>query len=234
MAGKGTMQGRTIAFAVPGRFKATATLDAANLVERVEATLSNPVLGDMAVTVSYADYRDFGGVKFPTKIRQTLRRLPGARAHGDRGASPTPPPTSRCRTTSGRRPIPTRACEPEGRRRRVVRDRRHAPQRRDRDEGSPDRRRGAAERRSGAGRHRGGAQAGAGQADQVPHRQPSPLRSLRRRARLRGRGRDDHHPRRQPAVLRADRRGAGDRGPRSPRASRAGRRRWRACATAAC
>jgi hypothetical protein len=70
MAGKRTVQGRTIAFAVPGSFKGTATLDAANLVERVDATVANPVLGDMAVTVHYSDYRDFGGVKFPTRIRQ--------------------------------------------------------------------------------------------------------------------------------------------------------------------
>ena len=76
MAGKGTLQGRTIAFAIPGSFKATASLDAANLVERVDATMANPVLGDMAVTVSYADYRDFGGVKFPTKIRQTYGGFP--------------------------------------------------------------------------------------------------------------------------------------------------------------
>ena len=76
LAGRGTMQGRTIAFAVPGRFKATATVDAANLIEKVDATLTNPVLGDMPVTVSYADYRDFGGVKFPTKIRQTYGGFP--------------------------------------------------------------------------------------------------------------------------------------------------------------
>jgi glyoxylase-like metal-dependent hydrolase (beta-lactamase superfamily II) len=76
LAGRGTMQGRTIAFAVPGRFKATATLDAASLIERVDATVPNPVLGDMAVTVSYADYRDFGGVKFPTRIRQSAGGFP--------------------------------------------------------------------------------------------------------------------------------------------------------------
>jgi glyoxylase-like metal-dependent hydrolase (beta-lactamase superfamily II) len=76
MAGNGTMQGRTIAFGVPGRFKATAVLDAANLIERVDATVPNPVLGDMAVTVSYADYRDFGGVKFPTRIRQGYGGFP--------------------------------------------------------------------------------------------------------------------------------------------------------------
>jgi glyoxylase-like metal-dependent hydrolase (beta-lactamase superfamily II) len=69
-------QGRTIAFGMPGQFKATAFLNAANLVERVEATLANPVLGDVPVTVSYSDYRDFGTVKFPTKIRQTFGGFP--------------------------------------------------------------------------------------------------------------------------------------------------------------
>jgi len=76
MAGKGTLQGRTITFGVPGHFKATATLDAANLIERVDATLAWAVVGDMPVTVTYADYRDFGGVKFPTKIRQTYGGFP--------------------------------------------------------------------------------------------------------------------------------------------------------------
>jgi hypothetical protein len=51
-------------------------LDTANLIERVEATVAHPVLGDMVVMVSYADYRDFGGVKFPTKIRQSHGGFP--------------------------------------------------------------------------------------------------------------------------------------------------------------
>jgi glyoxylase-like metal-dependent hydrolase (beta-lactamase superfamily II) len=76
MANPAGSQGRAIAFSVPGQFKATAFLDAASLIERVEATMASPVLGDMAVTVSYADYRDFGGVKFPTKIRQTYGGFP--------------------------------------------------------------------------------------------------------------------------------------------------------------
>jgi glyoxylase-like metal-dependent hydrolase (beta-lactamase superfamily II) len=76
LAGRGTIQGRTISIAVPGRFKATATVDASNLIEKVDATVANAVLGDMAVTVMYADYRDFGGVKFPTRIRQTSGGFP--------------------------------------------------------------------------------------------------------------------------------------------------------------
>ena len=39
------VQGRTIAFGVPGQFKATAFLDTANLVERVEAVLAESRAG---------------------------------------------------------------------------------------------------------------------------------------------------------------------------------------------
>ena len=64
MANNATVQGRAIAFAVPGRYTVKATLDGNNLVEKVEAVLSNAVVGDMPMEVVYADYRDFGGVKF--------------------------------------------------------------------------------------------------------------------------------------------------------------------------
>ena len=76
MAHGGSMQGRVIAYAIPGRALVKATVDAGNLVERVEAIIPNPVLGDIPVEVAYADYRDFGGVKFPMKIRQTAAGFP--------------------------------------------------------------------------------------------------------------------------------------------------------------
>jgi glyoxylase-like metal-dependent hydrolase (beta-lactamase superfamily II) len=76
MANQATVQGRTISFAVPGRYRIKATLDAANLVEKVEAVLSNPVVGDMPVEVTYADYQEFAGVKFPTRIRQAAGGFP--------------------------------------------------------------------------------------------------------------------------------------------------------------
>ena len=75
-ANNATAQGRTLVFAVPGKYTARATLDGAGLVEKVEAVLGNPVVGDLSVTFAYADYKDFGGVKFPTKIRQTAGGFP--------------------------------------------------------------------------------------------------------------------------------------------------------------
>jgi glyoxylase-like metal-dependent hydrolase (beta-lactamase superfamily II) len=71
LANNATMQGRTISFAVPGRSRVTATVDAQNLIEKVEGVIPHPVLGDLPVEVSYADYRDFYGVKFPVTIRQS-------------------------------------------------------------------------------------------------------------------------------------------------------------------
>jgi glyoxylase-like metal-dependent hydrolase (beta-lactamase superfamily II) len=41
-----------------------------NLVERVETLIDSPVLGDMPFEAVYSDYRDFSGVKFPTRIVQ--------------------------------------------------------------------------------------------------------------------------------------------------------------------
>ena len=41
-----------------------------NLVERVETQIDNAVLGDMPFEAVYSDYKDFSGVKFPTRIVQ--------------------------------------------------------------------------------------------------------------------------------------------------------------------
>src|SRR5206468_1136178 len=76
MANNATVQGRTISFTAPGRFKVQATIDAQNLVEKIDAVAPHAVLGDVAVEIRYSDYKDFAGVKFPTKIRQTIGAYP--------------------------------------------------------------------------------------------------------------------------------------------------------------
>lgn len=60
-----------LAFTEPGRFSATVFVNADYLVERVESRLPDPVLGESAVVTRYSGYRDFGGVKFPTRIEQS-------------------------------------------------------------------------------------------------------------------------------------------------------------------
>jgi len=71
-----SVQGRVIVFGAPGKYLTRVTLDRGNLVERVNATLPNPVLGDIPVTIEYAGYKDFGGTKFPTRIKQTAGGFP--------------------------------------------------------------------------------------------------------------------------------------------------------------
>jgi glyoxylase-like metal-dependent hydrolase (beta-lactamase superfamily II) len=53
-----------------------ATLNSDNMVERVETRGNDPVLGDMVTETIYSDYRDFGGVKFPTHIEQKQGGFP--------------------------------------------------------------------------------------------------------------------------------------------------------------
>ncbi len=60
-----------VSFAEPGRFSATVFFNADGLVERVESRAPDAVLGETAFVTTYADYRDFAGVKFPTRIQQT-------------------------------------------------------------------------------------------------------------------------------------------------------------------
>jgi glyoxylase-like metal-dependent hydrolase (beta-lactamase superfamily II) len=57
-----------VTFTALGKYTVTGTLDAQHLVRKVETKFPNPVLGDMDIAASYADYRDFDGVKFPAKI----------------------------------------------------------------------------------------------------------------------------------------------------------------------
>lgn len=65
-SGKATL----LTFTVMGKYNVTGSISADYLVEKVEATLDNAVLGDMSVETVYSDYRDFGGFKFPTRLAQ--------------------------------------------------------------------------------------------------------------------------------------------------------------------
>ena len=76
MANKATVQGRVISFAVPGKFRVKAMVDGQNLVEKIDAVAPHAVLGDVPVEIRYSEYKDFGGVRFPTKIKQTIGGYP--------------------------------------------------------------------------------------------------------------------------------------------------------------
>ncbi len=59
---------RTVSFAALGKYTVTGTLNDQHLVDRVETRIDNALLGDMLVEAVYSGYKDFNGVKFPTRI----------------------------------------------------------------------------------------------------------------------------------------------------------------------
>jgi len=73
---KAKMDGSSFTIERAGKFKARATVDAQNMVTKVESWIDNPVLGDMLVVTTYSDYKDFGGVKFPGRILQSMGGQP--------------------------------------------------------------------------------------------------------------------------------------------------------------
>ena len=66
----------TLTFTEPGRYSATATIDADGTVSRVESTWPDPVMGDTSAVTTYEDYRETGGIRFPMRIRQSLGGMP--------------------------------------------------------------------------------------------------------------------------------------------------------------
>jgi len=59
-----------------GKYPMEAYLDDKDMITKVEAKFPNPVLGDMLIVTTYSDYKDYNGVKFPTKITQTEGAYP--------------------------------------------------------------------------------------------------------------------------------------------------------------
>ena len=85
----------------------TAYINDQHLVERIATVTANPLLGDMPIEAIFSDYKDYSGVKFPTRIVQRqgghptlevtvadVRPNAGAVAPGaSTPRGPTPPPT---------------------------------------------------------------------------------------------------------------------------------------------
>ncbi len=69
--GEGGKTLTAVSFTEPGRFTATVLIGANNLVERIESRRPHPVTGDTNVITTFLDYKDFSGVMFPTRIRQS-------------------------------------------------------------------------------------------------------------------------------------------------------------------
>lgn len=76
LANKATIKDRMLAFSIPGHMNVRATVDRKRLVDYVQATIPDAVLGDLTIEVRYSDYKDFGGVQFPSKIEQSAGGFP--------------------------------------------------------------------------------------------------------------------------------------------------------------
>ena len=61
---------QVLTFTGQNKAKVNGYINDQNYVERVETWIDNPVLGDMLFDSTYSGYKDFGGVKFPTRIVQ--------------------------------------------------------------------------------------------------------------------------------------------------------------------
>ena len=68
--------GSALSYTQPGRFSATVLIGSDGMVNQVDSLYPDPVLGDTKVVTNYGDYRDFGGVKFPTRVRQAVGGFP--------------------------------------------------------------------------------------------------------------------------------------------------------------
>ena len=76
---KQNIEGRqmtVISFVEKGKQKSNIYANDQNQIERVESWYGHPVAGDLKVVTYYGTYRDFAGVKFPSKIIQYQDGLP--------------------------------------------------------------------------------------------------------------------------------------------------------------
>src|SRR5437764_1448347 len=66
-----TMGGKkynVVTFTAPNKAKVNGYIGSDDMVDKVETWIDNPMLGDTLYEATYSNYRDFGGVKVPTKI----------------------------------------------------------------------------------------------------------------------------------------------------------------------
>src|SRR5215471_4908828 len=67
---------KLVSFTAFGKYTVTGTINDQNLVEHVETRIDVAFTGDTVIDGTYSDYKDFGGVKFPTHIVQRQGAFP--------------------------------------------------------------------------------------------------------------------------------------------------------------
>ncbi len=58
------------------KYKVEGYINDRGLIDKVETWLEHPALGDMSVEATYFDYKDYGGVQFPSRIVQSQGGFP--------------------------------------------------------------------------------------------------------------------------------------------------------------
>jgi hypothetical protein len=77
---EGNLQRSTMAFVGPDKRKFNVHINERNLVDKVESWVTHPVLGDMLTETTYAEYQNYDGVQFPTRIMQQQGGFPTTHA----------------------------------------------------------------------------------------------------------------------------------------------------------
>jgi glyoxylase-like metal-dependent hydrolase (beta-lactamase superfamily II) len=72
----GTKKFNAVSFTVDKKYKVDGYLNEQNELEKVETMVDNPVVGDMRVVATFSDYKDFNGLRFPSKIVETQGGFP--------------------------------------------------------------------------------------------------------------------------------------------------------------
>jgi glyoxylase-like metal-dependent hydrolase (beta-lactamase superfamily II) len=68
--------GTEVSFMIDGQHKMTGITNAQHEVERVRTWIDQSVIGDMLVETEYSGYKDFDGVRFPSRIVQKMDGFP--------------------------------------------------------------------------------------------------------------------------------------------------------------
>jgi glyoxylase-like metal-dependent hydrolase (beta-lactamase superfamily II) len=68
--------GTEVSFTIGGKYRMMGVIDARNDLTRVRTWVEQSIVGDMLVETEYSGYRDFGGVRFPTRIVQKQDGFP--------------------------------------------------------------------------------------------------------------------------------------------------------------
>jgi glyoxylase-like metal-dependent hydrolase (beta-lactamase superfamily II) len=71
-----------IAYTALGKYKVSGSVDDQNLVERTQAWVPNPVMGDLIWQWDYIGYKDFAGMKYPGRLHVHWGDIRNAPHHG--------------------------------------------------------------------------------------------------------------------------------------------------------